>query len=65
MLQPAAHCLQEFDSIIADSASSMKAEVPLLTSADKAAWWRQRLDLDRRMAALLHQLDDDWLGPWK
>ena len=57
--------LDEFDSIMADSASSMKAEVPLLTSADKAAWWRQRLMLDQRMAALLHHFSHDWLGPWR
>lgn len=57
--------LEEFDSIMADSASSMKAEVPLLTPADKAAWWRQRLLLDERMAALLHHFSHHWLGPWK
>ena len=55
--------LEEFDNIMADSASSMKAEV--LTSADKAAWWRQRLMLDQRMAALLHCFSHDWLGPWR
>ena len=57
--------LDEFDSIMADSASSMKADVPLLTSADKTAWWQQRLALDQRMAALLQHFSDDWLGCWK
>ncbi len=50
---------------MADSASSMKADAPLMTSADKTAWWRKRLELDQRMAALLQHLADDWLGPWK
>lgn len=58
-------CLEDFDCIMVDSASSMKADVPLLTSADKTAWWRQRLALDERMATLLQQLDDHCLGPWK
>lgn len=57
--------LQEFDSIMADSTSSMKADMPLLTSADKTAWWRQRLALDERMAALLQHFSADWLGCWK
>ena len=48
-----------------DNASSMKADAPLVTSADKTAWWRKRLELDQRMAVLLQHLDEDWLGPWK
>ena len=50
---------------MADSASSMKSDAPLLTPEDKSAWWRKRLLLDQRMAALLQHLDDAWLGPWK
>ena len=50
---------------MADSTSSMKADGSPMTSADKAAWWRKRLALDQRMAALLQHMDDDWLGPWK
>ena len=29
------------------------------------AWWRQRLRLEARMAALLLRLDGEWLGPWR
>ena len=65
LLQARASALEEFDSIMTDSASSMKADAPLVTSADKTAWWRKRLELDQRMAALLQHLDEDWLGPWK
>ncbi len=65
LLQARASALEEFDSIMADSASSMKSDAPLVTSADKTAWWRKRLELDQRMAALLQHLDEDWLGPWK
>lgn len=57
--------LREFGSILSDSAVSMKAEVPLVTTADKSAWWRQRLALDQRMADLLKHLDAAWLGPWR
>ena len=57
--------MAEFEGIMADSASSMSPDAPLLTSADKAAWWQKRLALDQRMAALLHHLDQNWLGPWK
>ena len=64
-LQARAGALEEFDSIMADSASSMKADVPLLTPADKTDWWRKRSELDQRMARLLQHLDCDWLGPWK
>jgi len=65
LLQARASALEEFDSIMADSASSMKADAPLVTLADKTAWWRKRLELDQRMATLLQHLDEDWLGPWK
>ena len=65
LLQARASALEEFNSIMTDSASSMKADAPLVTSAEKTAWWRKRLELDQRMAALLQHLDEDWLGPWK
>ena len=64
-LQARAGALEEFGSIMADSASSMTADVPLLTPADKTDWWRKRLELDQRMARLLQHLDCEWLGPWK
>lgn len=35
------------------------------SAADKAAWWKQRVKLDQRMAALLQQMDARWLGPWR
>ncbi|KAA6417398.1 MAG: cell division-associated BIMB-like, partial [Trebouxia sp. A1-2] len=63
--QARAAALEEFDSIMTDSASSMKSDAPLVTSANKTAWWRKRLELDQRMAALLQHLDEEWLGPWK
>lgn len=57
--------LRAFESILSDSAVSMKAGVPLETTADKSAWWRQRLALDKRMADLLKHLDTAWLGHWR
>jgi len=62
LLQARASALEEFDSIMADSASSMKADAPLVTLADKTAWWRKRLELDQRMATLLQHLDEDWMS---
>ena len=66
-LQPrvAPEALREFGGILNDSAASMKTDVPLMTNADKSAWWKQRLALDRRMANLLKHLDTAWLGPWR
>lgn len=57
--------LIEFESILSHSAASMKADIPLMTTADKSAWWRQRLALDKHMAALLQHLETAWLGPWR
>ena len=31
----------------------------------RRAWWRKRVALDLRMAALLAHLDTRWLGPWR
>lgn len=59
------YAVREFESILADSAASMKADVAPMTSADKTAWWRQRMALDQRMADLLKHLDLAWLGPWR
>ena len=66
-MQPrlAPEALRNFDSILRDSAASMKADVPLMTNSDKSAWWKQRLALDQRMANLLKHLDTTWLGPWR
>ena len=63
--QAPVHAVREFESILADSAASMKADVAPMTSADKTAWWRQRMALDQRMADLLKHLDLAWLGPWR
>ena len=34
-------------------------------AAQRMHWWRQRLQLDQRMAALLRDLDSGWLGAWR
>lgn len=65
--------MAEYAALMSDSAASMRdVSLPGTTQPDaeaaaaqRAAWWRQRLALDERMAALLHTLDHDWLGPWR
>ena len=53
------------NGILSDSSSSMKASTQLATAADKASWWKQRLQLDQRMQQLLGELGGGWLGPWR
>jgi Peptidase family C50 len=57
----AAQLSAELQAILDDSAASMVAA----ESTPREAWWRQRLRLDARMAALLSRLDGEWLGPWR
>lgn len=57
--------LTELSSILEDSTDNMEASAGLTTATAKARWWKQRLALDARMAALLQQLDQEWLGPWR
>ena len=57
--------LSELAAILADSDGGMAANAPLVTPAQKSAWWSQRAVLDGRLAALLAHLDAAWLGPWR
>ena len=58
--------VQELQDILSDAAASMEATSSSLSSAaGKAKWWRQRQAQDKRMAALLHGLDQHVLGPWR
>lgn len=44
----------------------MQASADLSSNSPAAVrWWKQRLALDERMAGLLRQLDQEWLGPWR
>ncbi len=57
--------LAELAAILAESDGGMAANAPLVTPAQKSAWWSQRAALDARLAALLAHLDSAWLGPWR
>lgn len=58
--------LSELSSILSDSSASMQASEGLSSNTPAAAkWWKQRVALDSRLSALLKQLDQDWLGPWR
>ena len=52
-------------AILDDSAASMAGSGALTADADKTAWWRARIALDERLAALLAHAGGDWLGPWR
>lgn len=62
-----ADLLAGVQGVLSDAAASMAAASSgtLSTSAGKAAWWQQRVKLDQRMAGLVQQLDQQWLGPWR
>ena len=77
-MQAGLSALTEYLSIMDDSAASMhsvkqhgmtqlstKESQQGITAEQRMTWWRQRLALDSRMAALLCSVDDQWLGPWR
>lgn len=58
--------LDDLHSVLADASATMADSSSCLdTTAGKARWWKQRLDQDKRMAGVLQQLDQQWLGPWR
>ncbi len=57
--------LAELAAVLADSDGGMAANAPLVTPAQKSAWWSSRAALDARLAALLAHVDAAWLGPWR
>lgn len=62
-------CISEvlggLQGVLTDAAASMAAGSSLKTDAQKRTWWKQRVDQDQRMAQIVQQLDEDWLGPWR
>eukprot|EP00887_Chlorella_sp_A99_P003555 scaffold7.g3555.t1 len=56
--------LAEMEGILQGSARSMR-ELATDTREQQREWWRARLELDDRLAALLAHLDASWLGPWR
>ena len=60
-----AAALAELAAILTDSDGGMAANAPLVTPAQKSAWWSSRAALDGRLAALLTHVDAAWLGPWR
>ena len=55
---------QTLAGILEDSAASMKQDSPKDGAAQRKAWWKLRMGLDLRLAALLGRLDA-LLGPWR
>lgn len=56
---------QQLSSILEDSAASMRDNCPAGSAMDRRKWWRSRMQLDLRMAALINSLDTELLGSWK
>ena len=61
----AASLAAELSAILDDSAASMAGSADLSTDKEKQGWWRARIALDERLAALLARAGRDWLGPWR
>ena len=55
---------QTLAGILEDSAASMKLDCPKDAAAQRKAWWKLRMGLDLRLAALLGRLNA-LLGPWR
>ena len=55
---------QTLAGILEDSGASMKLDCPKDGAAQRKAWWKLRMGLDLRLAALLGRLDA-LLGPWR
>ena len=53
------------NSILEDSAASMRLDSPAASPLERRDWWRKRLKLDLRMAGLMKTLDAELLGPWR
>lgn len=53
----------QLESILEDSAASMRSEEERVTKVQKAAWWRKRLALNERLKSILLQMQAA-LGPW-
>lgn len=62
-----ADMLAGVQAVLSDAAASMAAASSgsLSSAAGKSAWWQQRVGQDQRMARLVQQLDQQWLGPWR
>ncbi|PRW58029.1 Regulator of spindle pole body duplication [Chlorella sorokiniana] len=56
--------LEEMAGVLADSGRSMR-ELATDTKEQQREWWRARLALEDRLAALVRHLDSSWLGPWR
>lgn len=65
MRSTTAGLVDELQQILDDSATSMAGSAALSSDADKGAWWRARIALDERVAALLSRVRRGWLGPWR
>ncbi|KAG6557376.1 hypothetical protein Mapa_001306 [Marchantia paleacea] len=55
----------EFESVLEESRRSTSGTHPVATPEEKSLWWKWRMQLDRRLAALVRTMEVSWLGPHK
>ncbi|GJP49841.1 hypothetical protein CLOM_g9003 [Closterium sp. NIES-68] len=56
---------REFEAIMTESCASMAAGASAASKESKAAWWKWRLALDKRLQALVRGAETQLLGPWR
>ncbi|KAG8452679.1 hypothetical protein GDO86_004461 [Hymenochirus boettgeri] len=62
---PTAHLKMPISSILQEFEEIQKQQKVINSLTDKKEWWEGRMDLDSRMKALIHLLEDQVLGYWK
>ncbi|BFI30035.1 separase [Marchantia polymorpha subsp. ruderalis] len=55
----------EFESVLEESRRSTSGTHPVATPEEKSLWWKWRMQLDRRLGALVRTMEVSWLGPHK
>ncbi|KXZ45338.1 hypothetical protein GPECTOR_56g435 [Gonium pectorale] len=59
-------CVQRLRSLLEESGDSMRLDQDAQSSQSlKAKWWKTRTSLDQSVKALLQDLDQKCLGPWR
>jgi hypothetical protein len=56
---------ERLDDIINQSNKNMRGVSEASTEAEQRAWWQERVQLDHSMQQILHELQTDWIGPWR
>ncbi|KAL3692477.1 hypothetical protein R1sor_006128 [Riccia sorocarpa] len=55
----------EFESVLEESRRSTSGINPVATLEEKSIWWKWRMQLDRRLEALVRTIESTWIGHHK